>query len=162
MRPYRAEIAKALDGGFARIFGNLPLSRVLRVGHEKTARLAMGAASALGTLPASIPGASALAARLEKVGTQLKGLVDEQVSVIEPKRRPLKIEVEKAVMALREGLEKMDARLRAHFPEAFIESLYPELTKKGTALADDDDEDDDDTAAPEDKAGGADKAGGGG
>lgn len=61
MRPYRAKIGKALDGGFPRIFSKLPLSRVLRVGHEKTARLALDAASVLGTLPASIPGAGALA-----------------------------------------------------------------------------------------------------
>jgi len=136
-------------GGFSRIFSRMPLSRVLRVGHERTAKLAIDAATTLRALPASVPGTGPLADRLEVVGGKLKGLLDQQTQQIDVRRGPLKLAVEKAIFELREGLEQMDARLRAHFGPAFIESLYPELNKRGTAVADVGDEDDDEAAPPD-------------
>jgi len=55
----------------------------------------------------------------------------------------------KAIFELREELDQMDGRLRSHFSQAFIDSLYPELARKRTAVADDEDEDDDTSEAPE-------------
>ena len=145
LRPYRATINQALPGGVARIFSQMPLSRILRVGHARTAALALDAAQTLRALPASVPVAAALADRLEVVGERLRGLVEQQQKQVDPQRGPLKIEVERAIFGLRQGLEQMDGRLRAHFPAAFIESLYPELNRRATAVTDDPDEDDDDS-----------------
>jgi hypothetical protein len=152
MRPYKADLQKAIPGGLARIFSGMPLSRVLAAGQKKTIKLAREAASVLQTLPPVIPGTAALAGRLETVADLFASFVKEREEQIEPQRRPLKIAVEKSVLTLREGLEQMDGRLRSNFSHAFIESLYPELTKQGTALADETDEEDDDTALPDEPA----------
>lgn len=50
-------------------------------------------------------------------------------------RRPLKLAVERSVLELR--------------GPAFIESLYPELSRGSRAVAAEEDEDDDDTEGPE-------------
>jgi hypothetical protein len=63
-------------------------------------------------------------------------------------RRPLKTALGTAITALREGLGQMDGRLAARFGERFVESLYPELARGNTFIADAHDEDDDATAAP--------------
>lgn len=52
LRPHRREIDSILPGGYATILAKLPLSRVLRVGHEKTVEFAEGAASRIRSLPA--------------------------------------------------------------------------------------------------------------
>jgi len=148
LRPHRREIDAILPGGHATIFAKLPLSRVLRVGHEKTVALAEGAASKIRSLPAKIPGTAALADGLDKAAGLLRSFND-QAYELEAQRAPLKAAVQKAVFELREELDQMDGRLRSHFSEAFIDSLYPELSKRGTTVADEDDEDDDTSAAPE-------------
>ena len=149
MRPHRPQIGKLLTGGFTSIFSGLPLSRVLTVGHARTAQLALDAGAALHVVAVAVPEAAPLADRLDKVGALLTGLVKEQTDTIAPQRRPLRLAVDRAVLELREGLEKIDARLREHFPELFIESLYPELARKGTAIASDDEEEEDDDVAPD-------------
>jgi hypothetical protein len=68
---------------------------------------------------------------------------------MEAQRQPLRSAVNKAVYALREELEQMDGRLRSHFTADFINSLYPELARRGTVVADAEDEDDDTSAPPE-------------
>lgn len=148
LRPHRDAIAVAIPGGLARVFSGLPLSRVLRAGHERTAQLARDASLTLRALPASVAVGSELADRLDEVASRLGELLAHRDSDIEPQRRPLKLAVERAVLDLREQLEQMDARLRAHLPPTFIESLYPELARGGTAVADEPDEDDDDTDDP--------------
>lgn len=57
--------------------------------------------------------------------------------------------VQKATYELREELDQMDGRLRSYFSADFIDSLYPELTRKGTIVADEADEDDDTSAPPD-------------
>jgi len=151
LRPHRAAIAEVLPGGLSSVFSKLPLSRVLRAGHLKTAQLAHAAATAVSTLSGmgGLPVLTPLADGLDEAGDRLETLVEKLDKEIEPQRRPLKLAVERAVLELREELERMDARLRARFSPAFIESLYPELSRGARAVADEDDADDDDSEAVE-------------
>jgi len=151
LRPHRAAIAEVLPGGLSSVFSKLPLSRVLRAGHVKTAQLAHAAATAVSTLSGmgGLPVLTPLADGLDEAGDRLETLVEKLDKEIEPQRRPLKLAVERAVLELREELERMDARLRARFSPAFIESLYPELSRGARAVADEDDADDDDSEAVE-------------
>ncbi len=146
LRPHRATIAEVLPGGLSSVFSKLPLSRVLRAGHVKTAQLAHATATAVSTLSGmgGLPVLTVLADGLDEAGDRLETLIEKLDKEVEPQRRPLKLAVERAVLELREELELMDARLRARFSPAFIESLYPELSRGARAVADEDDADDDD------------------
>ncbi|UQA58240.1 hypothetical protein [Polyangium aurulentum] len=148
LRGYRKEIDSILPGGYASIFSKTPLSRVLRAGREKTVELAERAASMVRTLPARIPGTALIADRLDEAASLLGGF-NEQAKALDDQRQPLRMAVHKATFELREELDQMDGRLRSHFTQIFIDSLYPELSRKGTAIADDTDEDDDAATPPE-------------
>ena len=129
------------QGGFSAIFSKKPLSRVLRAGREATETMARMGSVLVASVPASIVDTAPLAAALLKAADLFKGFLDEEEKVIDPQRLPLKLAVDKTVYDLRETLEQIDGRLRTHFPEVFIDSLYPELKKGGTAVAGDDDDD---------------------
>lgn len=146
---WKKDIDAATPAGFASIFSKNSLSRVLRAGREKTVEFAETAAHRIRALPSSISGTSDLADALEKAAGVLKGFNREQTDVVDPQRSPLKSDVQKAVFDLREGLEQIDGRLRSHFSQDFIDSLYPELSRKGTVVADEEDEEDDTSAAPD-------------
>lgn len=148
LRPYRSDINSVLPSGYSTIHAKNPLSRVLRVGHEKTADLAEHAAGVIRSLPAKIPGTGPLADKLDGAAALLRGFIKEGDD-LEKQRLPLKSAVNKAIFELREELDQMDGRLRSYFSAEFIDSLYPELSRKGTAVADEQDEDDDTTEAPE-------------
>lgn len=148
--PHRNQIAGLIPGGIATIFSKLPMSRVLRAGHALTARIAHTAAAEVAKLSGigGMPDLTGVAERLDLVGDRIEALLERMDTEIEPQRRPRKLAVERAVLELREGLEQMDARLRSRFNAAFIESLYPSLSKRARAAAnEDDDDDDDDTEA---------------
>jgi hypothetical protein len=149
LRPRKKDIDGMLPGGYVSILSKTPLSRVLRAGREKTVEFARTAALKIRSLPASIGAAGELADGLERAATVLASFNKEETDVLDPQRAPLKMAVQKAVYDLREGLEKMDGRLRTHFSQDFIDSLYPELSRKGTVVAAEDEEEDDDAAAPE-------------
>jgi hypothetical protein len=144
LRPHRRDIDNIIPGGYGTILSSLPLSRIVRLGHEKTAQMADVAANAIRTLPSSIPGTVALADSLDKAATLLRDFIKEGETV-EAQRYPLRAAVNKAIYELREELDQMDGRLRSHFSAAFIDSLYPELARRGSAVADDADEDDETT-----------------
>ncbi|UQA56241.1 hypothetical protein [Polyangium aurulentum] len=148
LRPHRKEIDSILPGGYAAILSKTTLSRVLRAGHEKTVEFADRAASMLRSLPAKVPGTAPLADALDKAAGMLRGF-NEQAVGLEAQRQPLRSAMTKAIFELREELDQMDGRLRSHFSPMFIDSLYPELARKGAAVADDADEDDDTSAPPE-------------
>ncbi len=148
LRPYRTDIAKIIVGGYSTVLSKLPLSRVLRAGHVKTADLAENAAGLLRNLPDKIPGVPPLADALDKAADLLRDFI-KQGDDLEKQRMPLRLAVQKAVFELREELEQMDGRLRSHFTQEFIDSLYPELNRKATAVADEQDEDDDTSDTPE-------------
>lgn len=150
LRPVRTSVEKVLPGGVARIFSHEKLSRVLRAGHERTAKYARNAAVTIATISGQggLPDMGALSTALDAAAERIEKLLEQLDEVIEPQRRPLELAVERGVLELREGLEQMDARLRAHFTRAFIEGLYPELSRGARAVAAEDDSDDDDTEEP--------------
>lgn len=141
------EVFKA-HGGFPAIFSFKPLSRVLRSGREATEAMARTAGILLAGVPKQIVDTTAISAALVKAADLLKGFLKEEKETIDPQRTPLKLAVTTAIYNLREGLEQMDGRLRTHFPDVFIDSLYPALKKGGTALAVEDDDEEADATEP--------------
>lgn len=76
----------------------------------------------------------------------LKAAIEALERMEREERRPRKAAVREAVRGLREGLLRMNERLSERFGEAFVVSLYPELTSSMAFVLDEDDEDDDATA----------------
>ncbi|HVK71648.1 MAG TPA: hypothetical protein VM694_44645 [Polyangium sp.] len=60
-----------------------------------------------------------------------------------PRQRTLKAALELAIAELRAHLSEMDTRIAGIVSEAFVENLYPPLTKDRSRVADDGDDDDD-------------------
>jgi len=85
----------------------------------------------------------------DKAAALLRQFDEEQAKVVKPLRSLLKAALERAIGDLREGLAQMDARLLPLLTPDFVDSLYPELTRNGTMVADEGDEDDD-ASAPQD------------
>lgn len=144
LTPRRKNVDEALKpmGGFAAIFSNAPLSRVLRAGRVATEKMARTAATLINGIPVAIvPTKDAVAATLLKAADAFKGFLDDEENVIDPQRTPLHLAVNTAVYNLREGLEQMEGRLRTNFSAEFIDSLYPELAKGGKTVAEEEDED---------------------
>lgn len=136
------EVARLIQGGVKTIQGGLVLSRVLRAGRDMTAGLAKGAATLLRILPETkFPAIPALATRLERAGTLLEGFLLREKSEIESQRPLLRANVRAAINDLHEALAQMNGRLRTHFSDAFIDSLYPELKDRGSKIADAPEED---------------------
>lgn len=148
LKPHRREIDSILPGGYTAVLSKQRLSVVLKAGRAKTVKLAETAAGAIRALPTKIPGTAPLADALEKAAALLDGF-NAASDTLAADRLPLRSAVQKAIFELREELDQMDGRLRSFFSQAFIDSLYPELAKKGTTVADDPDEDDDTSAAPD-------------
>lgn len=150
LRPHRDALAAVLPGGLSRVLSDVALSRVLRAGHERTARYARNAAAAVASVSGTggLPVLTEVASALDGAAERIESLLQTQDQEIEPQRRPLKLAVERGVLDLREGLELMDARLRPRFSPAFIESLYPDLSRGARAVAAEDDADDDDSEEP--------------
>lgn len=148
LRPHRDTLAAVLTGGLSSVFSGYTLSAVVRAGYERAARIGRDGAVALRTVSGvrGLPVLTDVADNLEGMAERIDALVHERDNDIEPQRRPLKLAVERGILELREGFDKMDGRLRQHFSPSFIESLYPELSKSSRAVVDDnDDEDDDDS-----------------
>jgi hypothetical protein len=147
LRRHRSVVDQKIKGGFGAIWSKAPMSRVLKAGRQATAQFALQAATLIQTLPETLQ-AAPLAAALERAGKMLDGF-NKESEALEAERGPLRAAVEKQVAALRELLEQVDGRLRTHFPQAFIDSLYPELSRSGTAIADEEDGEDDMSGPPE-------------
>lgn len=144
VKPVKADVDAALPGGAAGIFSNKPLSRILDAGRQATVRFARTAASKLRSLPdkALFAFAATAASALEGGADLLETWHRKEIEDVEAQRLPLRSAVERDVAALREQLVQMNGRLRTHFAQAFIDSLYPELARNNTRLAEPDDEDD--------------------
>jgi hypothetical protein len=147
-RKRKKDIDLRLSGGFAGLFLKLPFSRILTAGQEKTAEFAEKVASGLRGLTAILPTAEASADALDKAAGTMRTFIQKGQD-IETQRLPLRTAVQKSIFELREALDQMDGRLRTHFSQDFIDSLYPELNRKATAVTDEPDEDDDTSEEPE-------------
>lgn len=149
LRARKKDIDKFLSsqGGFAAITSKTSLSRVLNAGRAATVRFAETAASLIRGLPAALGPVDELADALDRAAALLEGF-NKEADDLEGKRLPLRMAVQRAVFELREALDQMDGRLRTHFSQEFIDSLYPELTNKGTSVADEPDEEDDNAGPP--------------
>lgn len=144
LAPKKAEIQSYITGGLKAVRGGAVLSKVLRAGREATRDFARGAANLLRLLPADkFPAVESLVTRLSDRADLMQQFLDEEDKDIEQRRAPLRTNVTKAINELREGLEQMDARLRADFSAAFIDSLYPQLDAGATRVSDAPDEDED-------------------
>lgn len=149
LSPKRTEIEDYITGGLKAVRGNQVLSRVLRAGREATRDFARGAANLLRLLPVErFPAVETLATRLTDRADLMQQFLEEEDKDVALRRAPLRVAVTAAMNALREGLEQMDARLRADFSPAFIDSLYPQLDSKDSRVDDAPDEEDDEARVP--------------
>lgn len=136
LRPYRHDLDSFLPGGFKGLFP-MRLSDVLRAGHVRSAHLALQMGFRLESLPARIRPAAEIGAQLLAAGKRLQDLILERERLANKQQAPLRVAVERAVNELRETLRQMDGRLRSHFFQPFIDSLYPEINKRRSRAADD-------------------------
>jgi hypothetical protein len=147
-RKRKKDIDLRRSGGYSGLFLKVPFSRILTAGQEKTAEYAEKVASGLRELSEIVPTADTCADALDKAAGVLRSFIQKGKD-IDAQRLPLRTAVQKAIFELREALDQMDGRLRTHFSQDFIDSLYPELNRKATAVADEPDEDDDTSEEPE-------------
>lgn len=147
VRGRRAEAEKAVPGILSRITSGQTLSRALTAGHETFVNMLRAAADELSLLPAGFGFAANSATALDETANRLDTLNKRRRAQIEAQRAPLRTAVQKASLELRETLYQVNGRLRTHFTDAFIDSLYPRLDRKGRTLIDIPTEDDEDTAA---------------
>lgn len=135
VRPFRKELQTHVPGGTSQILGGLSLSRALRAGAARTAKVVLSAADVMRSLPPQFEFASRTAEQLDRAGSLLKGFVDCGAAM-ETERLPLKLALHRAKVDLREALEQMNGRLRQDFDAEFIESLYPVLQRTRSSAAD--------------------------
>jgi hypothetical protein len=115
---------------------------------QGAAELTREAEVAMRSITKSVPDLAPLAEELAEAASILEGF-NEALSNLEARERlPLKNALEGAIEALRNGLMQMDGRLSPLLSPAFVESLYPKLTRDGSIVADEGDEDDDAAAKP--------------
>ncbi len=135
VRPHRQSLDQAVPGFWGRLLSNGTLSALLRAGHERTVAACEAAASTLRSAPTFAGNFAPLADALDKAAVLLDGLNQKLTTAIEPQRLPLKSDVLRTTAELRKFLDQMDGRLRSHFPQDFIDSLYPELDNGRPAKA---------------------------
>jgi hypothetical protein len=121
-------------------------SRGLAEAPRGTAELTREAAVAMRSIGKAVPDLAPLADELDEAASILEGFMEAFANLEARERLPLKTALESAIEALRGALARMDARLGALLSPAFVESLYPMLTRDGSIVADDGDADDDATA----------------
>lgn len=149
VRGQRRSAEQAVPGILKRITRNVALSHVLRSGNVRMVEFLKHAADAVGLLPAAFTFAPALEARLDAAAERIRSLLVVLDNEVEAQRRPLRSAVQKAILELRDELEKSMGRLRTDFTSTFIDSLFPDLPKKSgkgkgvTVTIEEDDEEDD-------------------
>lgn len=146
LRGRRAEAEKAVPGILSRMTSGQTLSRVLSAGHETFVNMLRAAADELSLLPPGFSFAASSAAALDETADRLDALNKRRREQIDAQRAPLRTAVQKAALELRETLYQVNGRLRTHFTEAFIDSLYPRLDRKSRTVVDAPTEEDEDAA----------------
>lgn len=156
LRGQRRSVEQAVPGILKRVTRNVALSQVLRSGNVRMVDFLKHAADAVGLLPAMFTFAPALEARLDGAAERIRLLLVVLDNEVEAQRRPLRSAVNKAILELRDELEKSMGRLRTDFTVAFIDSLYPELPKKsakaGAGVVEEEAEEEEDSGEEEDDA----------
>lgn len=139
-RRHPKQIASALAGGVAALWNEKQPGRVMRLGHATTVDATRHTARQLRLIdPAHVPGTDTVAAALDTAADGLHAL-NEEARRIAGERVPLRFAVDRAIVELRGELDHMKARLTlAGFGDEFIDSLFPELDRKGGDAADPDD-----------------------
>ena len=133
-RPLKKDLDHAVPGFWGRFLSAHSISELRHLGRESIVRACEAAASTLRSVPAFLGTFGAAADARDKAAGVLDLLNVSYRDDLTPQREPLKAAVLKAVSELHEGLEQMDGRLRSYFPQAFIDSLYPELDTKGRTV----------------------------
>lgn len=137
----RREVENHQPGLIARFLSGNPLSRVLRAGNVRAVTLARSAADTASLLPEALfPFVPSIEKSLRSAADQLDVFNTERAKLNNIERPPLRLAVERASADLREELIKTNARLRLHFSDLFIDSLYPQLDKRSTRVIDDEDD----------------------
>lgn len=157
VRGQRRAAEQAVPGILKRITRNESLSRVLRSGNARMVEFLKHAADSVGLLPPAFTFAPALEQRLDAAAERIRKLLVVLDNEVEAQRRPLRSAVQKAVLELRDELEKSMGRLRTDFTSVFIDSLFPELPKKtskskAVSVAVDGEDEDDDEDGEEEEA----------
>lgn len=121
-----------------------PRARAVTLGeHRGVSARARRMAEGLRALAIATPTALALAEACEEAAVLLESCCEAFERMEEERRRPLQSAVRSAVSELRGGLARMNERLGARFSQAFIDGLYPEVTRAGALVLDESDMDDD-------------------
>lgn len=143
VKTVKGDVDGVLPGGAASLLSGKPLSKILAAGRQATIKFALTTAAKLRALPDRpvFVFKTTAAEGLEKGAELLTQWLRHETEDVEAQRLPLRSAVERDVAALRELLAQMNGRLRSHFSQAFINSLYPELARNNTRLAEPDDED---------------------
>lgn len=115
-------------------------------GPEDLAEATREAGRAMRSIASSLPELTANADQLTEGAAILEGFREAFENLEERERKPLEAALEAAKSALRAGLAGLEERLEKRLGKAFVDSLYPPLTRGGTIVADTGDENDDSAA----------------
>ena len=116
------------------------------VGPEDLTHATREAGRAMRSIASSLPELNANAEQLTEGAAILEGFREAFENLEERERKPLEAALEAAKSALRTGLTGLDDRLEKLLGKAFVDSLYPPLTRGGSIVADTGDENDDSAA----------------
>lgn len=129
-------------------------SRSLAEGPQGTAELTREAAVAMRSIGKSVPELAPISDELNEAAAILEGFNEAFANIEVRERLPLKTALESSIESLRQALTLLDGRLSELLAPAFVESLYPNLTRDGSIVADEGDADDDAAAKPSARQGG--------
>jgi hypothetical protein len=115
-------------------------------GPEDLAQTTREAAAAMRSIAKPLPDLARHADDLAEAAAILEGFREAFDNLESRERAPQKSALAAAKSALHQGLSEIDARVEKRFDKAFVDSLYPALTRGASIVADSGDEDDDSAA----------------
>jgi hypothetical protein len=116
-------------------------------GPEDLAQATREAATAMRSIAATLPELAVHADDLAEAAAILEGFREAFENLEARERAPLQAALEAAKDALRKGLAELDLRVEKRLGRAFVDSLYPALTRGASIVADAGDDNDDSAAA---------------
>src|SRR4051812_20515557 len=115
-------------------------------GPEDLAQTTREAAAAMRSIAKPLPDLARHADDLAEAAAILEGFREAFDNLESRERAPLQSALAGAKVTLQQGLAELDLRLEKQLGKAFVDSLYPALTRGASIVADAGDEDDDSTA----------------